>query len=309
MGGRIDRSAPLTFTVDGVSYSGFRGDTVASALLANGVTRVGRSAYRGRPRGIVDAGVAEPNALLQVGPEPMLPATTVELSDGLVAETLSGRGRLTEPNDDRYDKSHAHCDVLVVGAGPAGLAAALEAGRSGARVILADEQPEPGGSALSTPDRWAWLDATLAELAGLAETRVLSRATVFGYYDHNYLTIAQRRARGGRLWHVRAGPGGAGHRRARAAAGVRRQRPAGRHARGCGADLPQPVRGPARHARRGLHDQRQRVRHRARPARVRCGRAGGGRPGRVGRGRRRCARRAARSGSARSWSAPRATRR
>jgi sarcosine oxidase subunit alpha len=204
-GGRIDRSAPLTFTMDGVSYTGYRGDTVASALLAGGVREVGRSAYRDRPRGIVDAGVAEPNALLQVGPEPMLAATTVELSDGLVAGTLSGRGRLTEPNDERYDHKHAHCDVLVVGAGPAGLAAALDAGRSGARVILADEQPEAGGSALSTPDRWPWLAATLASLSELAETRVLTRATVFGYYDHNYLAIAQRRARGGRLWHVRAG--------------------------------------------------------------------------------------------------------
>jgi len=208
-GGRIDRSAPLTFTVDGVTRTGYRGDTVASALLADGVVQVGASAYRHRPRGIVDAGVAEPNALLQVGPEPMRPATTVELTDGLVARTLSGRGRLLEPNDERYDHKHVHCDVLVVGAGPAGLAAALEAGRTGARVILADEQTEPGGSALSTPDRWPWLAEVLAGLSGFAETRVLSRASVFGYYDHNYLTIAQRHAgpigAGGRLWHVRAG--------------------------------------------------------------------------------------------------------
>jgi sarcosine oxidase subunit alpha len=99
-----------------------------------------------------------------------------------------------------------HCDVLVAGAGPAGLAAALEAGRTGARVILADEGFEPGGSALSTPDRWASVAESVGELAGFAETRVLARATVFGYYDHNYLTIAQRHpGGGGRLWHVRAG--------------------------------------------------------------------------------------------------------
>ncbi len=204
-GGRIDRSAPLRFTVDGVPHTGYRGDTVASALLANGVREVGRSAYLDRPRGIVDAGVAEPNALLQVGPEPMLAATTVELSDGLAAGTLSGRGRLTEPVTGHYDRKYVHCDVLVAGAGPAGLAAALEAGRSGARVILADEQAEPGGSALSVPDRWPWVAETLASLAGFEETRVLTRATVFGYYDHNYLTIAERRPGGGRLWHVRAG--------------------------------------------------------------------------------------------------------
>ena len=205
-GGLVDRSAPLTFTVDGVVHRGYRGDTVASALLANGVRAFCRSAYLDRPRGIVDAGVAEPNVLLQVGPEPMLPATAVELYDGLVAETLTGRGRLVAPNHERYDHKHVHCDVLVAGAGPAGLAAALEAGRTGARVILADEGFAPGGSALSTPDRWTSVAESVGELTSLAETRVLARATVFGYYDHNYLTIAQRHpGGGGRLWHVRAG--------------------------------------------------------------------------------------------------------
>jgi sarcosine oxidase subunit alpha len=204
-GGLVDRSVPLTFTVDGVSHTGFLGDTVASALLSNGVRQVGRSAYLDRPRGIVDAGVAEPNALLQVGPSPMRPATTVELYDGLAAVTLSGRGRLVEPDDGHYDKKYAHCDVLVVGAGPAGLAAARAAGKSGARVILADEQAEPGGSLLSERDGAERAAAAVGELAGFAETRVLARATVFGYYDHNYLTIAQRRPGGGRLWHVRAG--------------------------------------------------------------------------------------------------------
>ncbi|HWM04130.1 MAG TPA: 2Fe-2S iron-sulfur cluster-binding protein [Actinophytocola sp.] len=204
-GGRLDRSTPLQFVVDGVAYTGFRGDTVASALLANGVRQVGSSAYLNRPRGIVAAGVTEPNALLQVGPSPMCPATTVPLVDGLVASTLSGRGRLLAPNTAYYDKKYTYCDVLVVGAGPAGLAAALAAGRSGARVILADEQTELGGSLLSTPDCFNWVAATVEELGGLAETRVLTRATVFGYYDHNYVTIAERRGSGGRLWHVRAG--------------------------------------------------------------------------------------------------------
>jgi sarcosine oxidase subunit alpha len=100
-----------------------------------------------------------------------------------------------EPDPDRYEHVHAHCDVLVVGAGPAGLAAALAAGRSGARVILVDEQAEPGGSLLSeAPDHagHGWREATIAALQALPETRLLPRTTVFGYYDHNYLGLVER---------------------------------------------------------------------------------------------------------------------
>ncbi len=126
--GRIDRIKVLTFTVDGVEYTGHPGDTVASAMLANGQIRCGDSIYRGRPRGIMAAGVEEPNALLQVGgdcAEPMVPATTRALVDGLTATTLSGLGVLDPaPDDAIYDKYFVHAAVLVVGGGLAGLAAA-----------------------------------------------------------------------------------------------------------------------------------------------------------------------------------------
>ena len=90
----------------------------------------------GRPRGIVAAGVEEPSAVVQIEspfPEPMVTATTVELYDGLVAHPLPGQGWLaSEPDPARYDAVWAHCEVLVVGAGPAGVAAAVEAAsRSG----------------------------------------------------------------------------------------------------------------------------------------------------------------------------------
>ncbi|GAA1010875.1 2Fe-2S iron-sulfur cluster-binding protein [Acrocarpospora pleiomorpha] len=112
-------------------------------------------------------------------PEPMVLATTVELYDGLVARSLAGRGRLADqPDPARYDAVYAHCDVLVVGAGPAGVAAALEAERSGARVIIADSGP---------------MTTAPPELVG-AETRVLGRTTVVGYYDDNYLVAVERRA-------------------------------------------------------------------------------------------------------------------
>ncbi|MGY5116782.1 sarcosine oxidase subunit delta family protein [Streptomyces sp. 900105755] len=196
-GGRIDRTTPLTFTFDGTEYQGYRGDTLASALLANGVIRTATSIRLGRPRGIFSAGVEEPNAVVQIEapfPEPMLPATTVELHDGLVASSLPGQGRLaTTPDPARYDAVHAHCDLLIVGAGPAGLAAAAAAATTGARVILADDQPEPGGSLLGTGEHLDWVAATRARLEAAPEVRVLPRATVFGHYDDNHLLAVERR--------------------------------------------------------------------------------------------------------------------
>ncbi|MGW7425309.1 sarcosine oxidase subunit delta family protein [Streptomyces sp. NPDC054813] len=196
-GGRIDRTTPLTFTFDGTEYQGYRGDTLASALLANGVVQAATSIRLGRPRGIFTAGPEEPNAVVQIEapfPEPMLSATTVELYDGLVATGLPGQGRLaTEPDPARYDAVHAHCDLLVVGGGPAGLAAAAAAATSGARVILADDQPEPGGSLLGTGEHPDWVAATHARLEAAPEVRVLRRTTVFGHYDDNHLLAVERR--------------------------------------------------------------------------------------------------------------------
>ncbi|WP_328431079.1 sarcosine oxidase subunit delta family protein [Streptomyces sp. NBC_00453] len=196
-GGRVDRNAPLTFVFDGTEYQGFRGDTLASALLANGVIQAGTSIKLGRPRGIFSAGVEEPNAVVQIEkpfPEPMLPATTVELYDGLVATGLPGQGRLaTEPDPARYDAVHTHCDLLIVGAGPAGLAAAAAAAGSGARVIVADDQPETGGSLLGTGELRDWAAEITAQLDAAPDVRVLRRTTVFGYYDDNHLLAVERR--------------------------------------------------------------------------------------------------------------------
>ncbi len=156
-GGRIDHSISWRFTVDGQEFTGHPGDTVASALLANGRINAGNSLYEDRARGIMSAGVEESNALVKVAArfpghvaESMLPATTVSLVDGLSVEFLNGLGKL-DPNEDRaeYDKKYVHTDVLVVGGGVSGLAAAREAVRTGARVILIDDQPELGGSLLS----------------------------------------------------------------------------------------------------------------------------------------------------------------
>jgi len=249
-GGRIDRARALRFRFDGRAYDGYAGDTLASALLANGVTLVGRSFKYHRPRGIMTAGTEEPNAIVQLGAgprtEPNLRATQVELFNGIEAASvnrwpslkidfgaangllsrflpagfynktfmwpprlwmtyeavirrMAGLGTAPAHADpDRYDKTHAHCDVLVVGGGPAGLAATLAAGRAGARVVLADEQAEFGGALLGRREAIdggpasAWVEAAVAELAAMPEVRLLPRCTVFGYYDHNHLELIER---------------------------------------------------------------------------------------------------------------------
>ncbi|KAA5831308.1 2Fe-2S iron-sulfur cluster-binding protein [Saccharopolyspora hirsuta] len=213
-GGRIDRTRTLRFSVDGIELTGHPGDTLASALLANGRIEVGPSIYRDRPRGILTADGTEPNALVQVlsgGPEPMVPATTLELHDGLQVASLSGIGWLSAaPDPAVYDKKYVHADVVVVGAGPAGIAAALAAGRSGARVLLVEQGRELGGALLDGGERidgrsaGEWIARAAREFVDLPEVRVLTRAAAVGYYDHNYLLIAERRGTRQRLWHVRA---------------------------------------------------------------------------------------------------------
>jgi len=225
-GGRIDRSTVLTFTVDGVEHTGHPGDTVASALLANGRVRIGDSIYLGRPRGIYSAGGEEPNALVQIlgeHSEPSVTATVRSLTDGLAARTLSGLGVLDpEPDAAAYDKKFVHTDVLVIGAGPSGLAAALSAARSGARVIVLDEQPELGGSLLASRTEQVdgkpameWVGEAAATLAAIPEVTVLTRTAAFGSYDDNYVLAVEDRSGGSsatqpagvsrqRVWHIRA---------------------------------------------------------------------------------------------------------
>lgn len=274
-GGCIDRAQRLAFSFDGRAYNGFAGDTLASALLANGVHLVARSFKYHRPRGILTAGSAEPNALVAVWRDaarytPNLRATQVELYEGLKAESQNrwpslaydfggvngvfapfipagfyyktfmwprqwwktlyepliraraGLGKApTCADPDRYASSYAHCDVLIVGAGPAGLAAARAAADGGARVILCDEQAQFGGSLLSDTDAvidgrpsGVWLREMLAALACSPHVTLLARSTAFGYFPHNLIGVNEKltdhlavtpvdRPRE-RLWQVRA---------------------------------------------------------------------------------------------------------
>jgi sarcosine oxidase subunit alpha len=274
-GGIVDRSRTLDFSFDGAAYQGHPGDTLASALLANGVHLVGRSFKYHRPRGIVTAGADEPNALVQLArgarTEPNTRATQQELYQGLVAASqnrwpslrfdvgalndllsplfpagfyyktfmwppgprwwlkyehairrAAGLGRAPRaPDPDYYQHRYAHCDVLVIGGGPAGLAAAQSAARCGARVILCDENAAFGGSlrgaaeAIDGAPAASWIAGCVEQLAANGDATLLPRTTAFGYYDQNLVGLIERVADHlsepppftprQRLWHVRAG--------------------------------------------------------------------------------------------------------
>ena len=196
-GGRIDRTTSLRFTFDGRELTGYRGDTLASALLANDVHQITTSVKLGRPRGVTAAWAEDTGGLVQIDqpfPEPMLLATTVELFDGLVAHGIPGQGRLADVADPaRYDSTHVHADVLVVGAGPAGLAATLTAARTGARVVLVDEQSEAGGALLGGAEMLDWVADACAELTTHPDVLHLQRTTAFGQYDDGFMLALERR--------------------------------------------------------------------------------------------------------------------
>jgi methylglutamate dehydrogenase subunit C len=257
----------INFTFDGKSYLAQQGDTLAAALLRNGIGLVGRSFKYHRPRGIMTAGVEEPNALVTIGEggrtEPNTRATDVFVYEGLVAnsqnrwpslsidfgavlglaapvfsagfyyKTFFGSAKRwmfyeyfirkaaglgdapTETDPDRFSQRAAFCDVLIVGAGPAGLKAALDVAESGKRVILVEQDNILGPSLIRDPQKLdaAWITATAARIRA-AGGHILTRTTASGYWEHDLVTLTQRISEPGqvppdgvaqRLWHVRAG--------------------------------------------------------------------------------------------------------
>jgi sarcosine oxidase, subunit alpha len=214
-GGAVDRGRPLRFTFDGRDYQGLEGDTLASALLAAGAGGGFRSPLLGRPRGVMTAGPEEPCAFVEVSApwfDLIAPATMVPLVDGLVAAARDGIGRLPPPATPVPPSRHRHLHVetLVVGAGVAGLQAALQAARRGDRVLLVDERSWVGGTARSSEEvdgqpAWAWVDAAAAELRAAPDVTLLGDAAALGVYDAGHVVVHQRAAPVQRLWHVRAG--------------------------------------------------------------------------------------------------------
>ncbi|MDS9469559.1 sarcosine oxidase subunit alpha [Paracoccus sp. MBLB3053] len=250
--GRVDTAKPVKFTFDGKTFTGAQGDTVASALLANGVHLMGRSFKYHRPRGPVAAGSEEPNALIGTRRgagrfEPNTRATVQEIWPGLEANSQNKFPSLkfdigavndaaymlfsagfyyktfmwpksfwhkvyepfiraaaglgvspTEEDPDSYASRNMHCDVLIVGAGPAGLAAARAAAGRGLKVVIVDENSEAGGTLLSEPQAridglaaWDWLASELADLKAQG-VRVMTRTTAIGYYHQNLIGLCEK---------------------------------------------------------------------------------------------------------------------
>ena len=259
-GGLIDRSRPISFRFNDATYQGFAGDTLASALLANGVHHVARSIKYHRPRGILTSGPEEPSALLTVtddwGTTPNLKATEVPLREGLNAASqnhwpslrldagamlqvgsrllsagfyyksfmwprdawhrryeriirrMAGHGVAdTGPDNARYDKRHLNCDILVIGTGPAGLAAAKTAARGGATTVIVERDTRLGGSLLSAngPARGIPQDAE-DEFRTLSNATLLSGTMAFGVYDHGLVLATETRpdTTAAILWKIRA---------------------------------------------------------------------------------------------------------
>ena len=257
----------INFRFDGKAYIAQEGDTLAAALLRNGIGLVGRSFKYHRPRGIMTAGVEEPNALVTVGEggraEPNTRATDIFVYEGLVAKSqnrwpnlsfdvgavlglaapalsagfyyktffgsakkwmfyeyfirkAAGLGNApTLADPDRFSHRAAFCDVLVVGAGPAGMQAALDAAQDGKRVIFVEQDNILAPSLLRDRQEQDadWINAT-AERIRAAGGIILTRTTASGYWEHDLVTLTQRLSEPGqipaqgvaqRLWHVRAG--------------------------------------------------------------------------------------------------------
>ena len=250
----IDRGKPVRFRFDGREFEGFAGDTIASALAANGISMLSRSFKYHRPRGILTMAGQDANTLVQLPDEPNVQADLHPIAPGLdvaaqnvkgslahdrrsfidliggflpvgfyykafykplgawkrwepLIRDMAGLGRVNlNAHHGYYDKAYAFADVLVVGGGPAGLAAAIEAGKTGAEVILIEEGAALGGSLIyarfgaDTGTVRNLREHLVCEVASLPNVTIHARARAQGLFADNWLPFIK----GNRLYKARA---------------------------------------------------------------------------------------------------------
>jgi len=238
----IDRSESCGFEFEGRHYTGYRGDSITSALLAAGQTLLGRSFKYHRPRGAVTLANHDVNALFQSSEEPNIRGDVTALEAGMVLSACNVNGSLEKDRDQiieklsrflpvgfyykafhkpkklfpmwerlirekaglgridtgwgvrRKAKTYGFCDLLVIGAGASGMQAALTAAEQGLDVVLADENPQIGGSldyqlvhdAEAAPVRQRLKQAVQAH----ANIRVLPGHLACGWYTDHYVPLS-----------------------------------------------------------------------------------------------------------------------
>jgi sarcosine oxidase subunit alpha len=193
-GSAIDRSKPLSFVFDDVEYPAFEGDTLASALLANGINGGFRSPILGRPRGVMTAGPSEPNAFVEVSRpwfDAIAPATMVKVVDGLAVRSLRGVARLpaAAPADRDVLHRHAHVETLFVGTSIEAVETLSPRLGTGDRVLaLAGD----GRGVLLAPGEPG------------EEERSFDRMSLLGLYDDGYAILLEHADPADCMWHVRA---------------------------------------------------------------------------------------------------------
>ncbi|MEH6446039.1 MAG: FAD-dependent oxidoreductase, partial [Oceanospirillaceae bacterium] len=246
-GGLIDRETALNFSFNGKPLTGFSGDTVGSALAANGIKLLARSFKYHRVRGLYSAGPEEPNALLSIEIDGRVEvnarvtmitlregmqlrsqncAPSLEFDIGAINDKLSpllsagfyyktfiwpglkgwmfyekiirkaagmGNTGLTADNAN-YEHLHLHCDLLVIGAGLAGISTALAAANSGLDVVLVEQHSQIGGQLSEQPQHKEWQRSAVQKLAAHSNIRLLTQTTAFGAYDNKVYTLLERTA-------------------------------------------------------------------------------------------------------------------
>ena len=239
----IDRSQPITFQFEGQTVTGYKGDTIASALMANGIKVISRSFKYHRPRGVLSMAGQDGNTLVQIGNEPNVRADVRLIEEGMTVTTqnvigslkndvgfilnacsrflpvgfyykaffkpkgawkfwepiirrMAGLGKINvQATPEESDKQYRFADVAVIGAGPAGLAAALQSAELGANVMLIDDNPELGGSLnyarfRANYDQGGSLRETLIKhVQSHPKITILCRAMCSGWFDDNWLAL------------------------------------------------------------------------------------------------------------------------